>query len=529
MIQNIENRIVDLKYITSKLKLTLSLFIHYLLKGNVKRSDDEFNKFLSYIEDEPVPIARSKRLHESVKYLLKYSENEMIREKTRQIIDKMEPSYFYLDAEIEKLDMCSNYEEKTNLIKEIGIVDKDIKNFFNINFLLSLFKIFNPKNKKRSYEFEIDQNSFDTIYKKFITKISKIGNEVEIEDLFDLAFKNIDLIKLKTYREEALRNVINNYYQLSNKLNDSELDKQIFIYSKANENPTYWAETLYNYSINLKKEKKIETIWEILNTLINKIEDIKGEFSRAVLLRESLRVLTSLNEEKKVIEYIEKIEAINNTRLGHFSSLLVKIQLIKTLYDIKKIEESRNILKEVIRNAFLINEDELFINACQRIIKIFPKIKKLIDNDLVEYFILKICELKNSLLKVHLLLLLAEKIKENQEMIEKINQMLENLNEIYFSHNIIYYDHIYPISKFILMRRFERNDELVLSDLDSLFNKIRSQTNKCYFLLEAIRQFRMRHQSEQLDDCLIKFFKELDKIRNEFEKKEVMVKYIELF
>ena len=527
MIENIENRITDFKYTTSKINLTLSLFAYYLFKGDIKRSDEDFEKFLSFIEEEPIPVARSKRYHESIKSLLKYSENERIRTKIKIIIEKMKPSFFYLDAKIEELARKSVYLKESCLNKDIKELEKDLENNIVINFLTSLLKIFKPK-RQHSQNFEIDQNSFDTLYIKFVTTISKIGSELEIEDLFDLSFKNIKLIKLKLYKEEALKNVINNYYRLANRLSDSELVKQIFKQSKTIENPTYWAETLNDYSINLKKEKKFQIIEKILDLIIKKAESMKGEFSRVILLKESLKVATNLDDEKKVFAYIKKIEALNNAYQGHFSSLLVKLQLIETFYNIKSFEKSRILLKEVIKNAFIINEDELFINICQKIIGILPKYKNLIDNEISEYFILKINELKNPLLKAHLLLLLAEKINENPDMIEKINQILEKINKPYFSHNILYYNHIYPISKFILLRNFKTNDDLGISELDALFNNLRSHSNKCSFLLEALKQFKMRKQSKHLVECSNKFFEELDKINNEFEKKEVMVKFIEL-
>ncbi|NHI93267.1 MAG: hypothetical protein EAX96_12285 [Candidatus Lokiarchaeota archaeon] len=526
--ENIEKKIKNLRYNTSKIDVSLSLYVYYIHKDNFKKAEDIFKKFLLFIADEPIPITRSKRLHESITFLLKFSHIQRIRTKVPILIKQIENPFFKLDAKLEQLNQTSKNEEESSLKQNVDIIDKELENSFNINFLLALFTILNPKNKKNSLISFIDQNSIDTLFKKFLTYISKIAVEKKLENLFNIALKRFDLIQLKIYKDETLRDVFNNYYLFLNKMRGIKSASQIYNLSKKIKNKSYWAETLYNYSICLRFNDNVKEIIDILENLTSTIKDLGGEFSRAVVIKESLKIIQNLNVDSKITEYIQKFEMLSNDYQGHYSSLLIKIQLVQTLYNLNKYEKSKNILKELIKYSFLIIEDNLIVNICQKIIKLFPKLEKIIEIDLIDYFISKIIELKNPLLKAHLLLILAENIKNNNESILKIKQILEKINEPYLSHNIMYFDHLYPISRFLMMHAFDMNDQELINKPNLIFKNLYSKKNECKLILEMIKQLKLTNHTELLSNYLSKFYEELDKITNEFQKKEVIVEFIEI-
>ncbi|MHA1798040.1 MAG: hypothetical protein ACTSVY_06285 [Candidatus Helarchaeota archaeon] len=525
----IEGIIEDFNFITPKLEVSLGLFTYYVSKKDINKANQLFNNFLSIIEREPILLARSKRLHESLLQVIGSSEDSKIKEKSNEIIKRIESVFFRLDAKLERLKTISKHEEESTILKEINNIDEELDEFVKINFSILLNTIFNIKNKETSPRYYMDQNSFDNLFKKFSNYLSEIANEINNEDLFHLALKKMEFISINPIKDEILRNIINNYYLLADKIKDEELLQQIFNLSMTIKNKSYWAETLPLYSLILKKSNASEKIIEFLDELILIIQKNPGEFTRSVLLKESLKITRNIKQESLRKVYIQKISNLNERFQGEFSSLLVKIELIKTLYSITKYSQARNVFKEVLKYSGLIYNEELYFRIYKQLINLIPDLPRLINDDLLSFLITKVNETKNPIQKTYQLLFLASKIKDFNMELMKIQKILNGIDEPFFSNNILFTNHIYPILDFSIKNAFQLNNRNILENPQPLFNKIQSPFEKCLLILEFINCLKKTNKNSLVIQYQEMLLEQIGMISNEFQKKEVLLKFIKSF
>ncbi|MFX0135389.1 MAG: hypothetical protein ACFFDN_17225 [Candidatus Hodarchaeota archaeon] len=528
LIEGLEKKLENFKYISTKSEILIHIAKYYFSRKDFEKIDEFIEKFFLAIDKESNVFVRSKLLHKSIKILLTPSNVDDFY-KIEKIIDillkKIESPYYKLDSWLEKLKFLSYYGDKKTILKEIREIDDNLQKFLKLNFIFSIENIFNPL-KNKLHQYFLDQNSLDILIKKFLTISSEIADRLKNEDLFQFALKRIELIKLKLYQDETIRNIVNNYYLMAIKKGNRTLTLRIYEISKKIRNKSFWAETLYNYSNNLLINESFQEIKQLIDLLISIINNTKGEYSRAIILKETLKILQNLKQEPIRDKYFKKIKELNDKFQGQFSSLLVKIRLIEVLYNLNRYNEAKKLFKEVIKYSNLINEQHLFLIIFQQLINLIPGLINTVDSDLISYFIIKLNETRDPVQKSKSLLMLAEKIENFQTQVKEIRQIIEDVCDPYVSNNILFINHMYPILNFSIKQAFKINEKEIIKNPLKLVEKAYSYKEKCLLILQFMNQFKKRNQTKLVQEYQIMFMRLIDKISNEFEKKEVIIKLL---
>jgi len=332
MIDQLEKKLSQFKFVTRKAEILTNLIIFHALEKNYKKTDDLFQRYLSVLESEPIPIARSKIIGDSLLLLNKFHGKENINNYINILLPKIIKPFFRLRARIDKLQYFSEMDEQKQILNEINTIDEDLDEIFHINFLHLIEKVINPIKIEKNSLFFIDKNSLDVSCKKYLTFVSELAVKLNMIDLIKSSIQKIDYIGLPVYRDITLRNIINNFYVISIKKNDYTLVVEIKDLSNLIKNASYRAETFYSYSICLKANKKFGIIKDLIDSLISIIRDITGEYSRAIILRESLKIILNLETLSIKEEYLEKIISLNEEYQGTYTSILVNMKIIEVLY-----------------------------------------------------------------------------------------------------------------------------------------------------------------------------------------------------
>lgn len=529
MIDELEKKLQTFQFISTKSEVTFNLILFQLVQKDFDKAEESIGKYVDLVYEEPFLLARSELIHKSVLSLLKvinFNNNVKIREFTDLLLPKIELPFHKLDAQLEILKVLSKFEEKKVLVEEIKRIDEEIQKQIEFNIIILVLDIFNPSRDGFNSNNFVSQNSLDTLNKKFLTCLSEIANRRNEEELFKFALKRLNLIKLKLYYEEAFRDIINNYYIFAMNKRDKALILKINEISKRIRDKTYWIETLYNYTTCLITFESFQEIRDIIDSLISSVPNVKGEFSRTVFLKETIRMIQNLDDESIKLQYLTKIKELNNNLQGLFSSILVKIRLLETLYQLDRFDEAISMFKEVISKSKLISNHNLFFKINERLIDLIPRLKNIINDDLISYFISELNKIKEIPLRSKILLILAEKIMNLNTQLKKIKQILEKNNKPYISNNQVFVNHMYPILNFFIKQAFQTNDKAIIENPSVLIEKANSPTEKSFLILELISQFRKKGQSELANKYQRMIMKQVDKITNEFERKKVLIKLI---
>ena len=529
LIERLEKKLDSFKYVSTKSEILIHIALYYLSRKDLKKTDKIVEKFLSTVDMEPNVFARSKLINKTIKILLipsNFDDYYKIENIIDILLTKIESLYYKLDSWLEKLKILSKYGDKEIILKEINKIDDDIRKFLKLNFIFSIENFFNPLGNELLPQYFLDRNSLDVLVKRFLTILSGIANKLKDEDLFGFALKRIELIRFKLYQDETIRNIVNNYYLMCTKKGDGALALRIYEISKKIRNKSFWAETLYNYSNSLRINELFQEIKQLIDSLISIIQNNKGEYSRAIILKETLNVIQNLKQEPIKDKYLEKIKELNNKFQGQFSSLLVMIRLIEVLYNLNKYNEAKNLFKEVIKYSSLINEQHLFFIIFKQLIDLIPRLKNIVDGDLISYFIIKLNETRDPLQKSKNLLILADKIENFKNQLNEIRQIIEDICGPYVSDNILFINHMYPILNFSINQAFIRNDKKIIDNPLKLVEKTHSYNEKCLLILQFINQFKKRNQEKSVEEYQIMFMELIDKVSNEFEKKDIIIKFL---
>ena len=533
MIIELEKKLEEFKYISTKSEILIHLVSFYLFRKDFEKVDNLVEKFISTIDLESNILARSKLLHESIIILIQqynFDDFHKIENLIDTLLTKIKSPYFKIVAWVKKLEFLLKYGEKLALLKEIKEIELEIQKILEVNNLILLKNILNPMKIDFPSERFVDQTSIDNINKKFASQLSKIAIKLLDENLFNIALNRVDLISLNLLREESLREIINNYCFLAIKTNDQKLALKINELSKKIKDRTCWSETLFNYSKFLKIQENFNEIENIINSLILIIQSTKGEFSRAVIFKEIIKIIQNLKDESKRIYYLNKIREFIDQFQSVFSSILIKIELIKTYYKLNKFMEGRDQFKEIILHSNLINNQHLFLKIIYQLIDLIPNLKNMINEDLISFFILKINNLKTFGQKTEIFSYLVEKIENLNlnDQIKKIWQIMAKFSKPYTKNNIFLTEHYFLFLRFSIKQAFKSNDKEIIENPLILVETAHSQVEKCLLILELINQFKKRKQVKQFNYYQNIFMKQFDNISNEFEKKEVLVKYLNI-
>jgi len=153
----------------------------------------------------------------------------------------------------------------------------------------------------------------------------------------------------------------------------------------------------------------------------------------------------------------------------------------------------------------------------------------LFDEETCSYFLSKVYETKNPIQRTRCLITCADKIEISNQILNEIKENLDQINKPFVYYNEIFSNHIFPILKFAINHAFDCNIEEIIKNPLDLINKAQTSKEKCLLYLEFITHYKQEDQKELKNTCQALLLKDLDHIRNEFEKKEVVVKIIRTY
>ena len=526
MIENIEDKLSDFKFVTSKAEILTDLIIYNTLKKDYKKSDDLFKKYLSVLETEPMYLARSKIISDSLHLMNKHHEHENINKYIGILLPKIEKPFFKIRAQIDKLQYLSEMDDKEQVLVEINNIDKEFREIHEVNTLIAIERVINPIHFKKNSLYYIDKNSLDVTTKNYLTNLSKLAAKFELTDLIKSHIPEIDKIRLQVYRDISLRNVINNFYEIAIRKKDVSLASEIFNLSKSIKHASYHAETLYKYSMCLKNNNNFDEIIKLIESQLDLIPKTTGEYSRAIILQETLNMICNLDEDSKKEDYLEKIITLNEEFQGTFTSIQVNLKMIEVYHELNKLDKARELLKKAILYSGMITSFEIFIIIYNKIVDVISAFPKLLDDETCSYFLTKTYETKNTIQRTRCLIDSTNKIPFSNQKLTEINENLDQINKPFVYYNEIFLDHLFPILKFSINNAFLCNDDEIMKDPFSLVEKAQTAREKCLLLLELVILYKKNDSLEQMKKCENQLLQEINNITNEFQKKEIVIEII---
>ncbi len=532
-IEKVEKELGNLKYTSNKSEILIYILKYFISRKNFKYAEKYIKKFISTIDLEPNILARSKIINESINTLfksLKCDDFKSIESIMNKLIPKIEVPYYKIQSWLEKLKFLSFYANKNYLLEEIKKIEAEIENIFKINTIIMLNWLFKPKNIYLSPEILTEYTSIDSINKKFVIYSSEIAVHLLDENLIKFAIQRAQLIKFQILRDETLKEIINNYYLLAIKTNNKEIALRVNELSKIVEDDVFRAETFVNYSDFLYTKSRFDEIEELLDFLILLIQKTPGDFSRASLFKTFIKIIQNLDNKSKKIQYHEKIYEMITKYQDNFSSLIIKLELLKSFYNLKRFKAGKELFKEIILQMNLISNQDLFLKINQQLIDLLSDINEMIDEDLISFYISKLNELDDNCQKTKILSNLTIQI-ENMNLHEKlkdIEKIMALISKPYVSNNKIFTEQYFLYLKFLIKQAFRFNYTKIIENPLQIVEKAHSEVEKCLLLLELLNQNKLKEQKEQSDYYNDLFFKQLKEITNEFERKEVLINYFNL-
>jgi len=529
MIDSIERKLSGFKFVTSKAEILTVLIIFHTINENHQISKDLFKNYLSVLELEPISVARSKIISDTLHVFNEFSKQDGVNNYINILLPKIEKPFFKIRAKIEKLQYFSETDNIDQIFDEIGRINEDFDEIYDVNFLITIERVINPKNFKKNSLYYIDKNSLDVTHKNYLTYVSEIASKHNSIDLIKSCFPKIEKIRLPVYRDITLRNLINNFYEIAIKNKDLSLLLEIKELSKLIKNSSYHAETLFLYTLGLKKSKKFENIIEVIDSLLMLIPKTSGEYSRAIMLQETLRIILNLETGSIKEEYLEKIIKLNEQYQGTFTAIQVNLKIIETLHEFNKIIEARDLLKKVILYSGMVTDFDLFFTIYKKTIELISLFPSLFDDETRTYFLSKIYETKNPIQRTQCLITIVNNIKFSNLILNEIKENLDSINKPFVYYNEVFTNHVFPILKFSIRHAFDNNNEEIKQNPLILIDKAQTSKERCYLYLEYIAQYKNINELEMIKRCQEELLKEITHIRNEFEKKEVVINVIRTY
>ncbi|MHA1298199.1 MAG: hypothetical protein ACTSO9_02015 [Candidatus Helarchaeota archaeon] len=531
MLSEIENGLDQFSYITNKSEILIYLINFYLNSWEIEKAESLFSELITVVDFETNLLARSKLCNKLIKLFLESLKNiefQGFSYFTDILISKIHSPHYKLRALLTKLKFYENINKKELILKEIEKINEYFRRIMVNNILILIKNVINPLKFNLNDELFVEQTSIDQLFKQFIIIISDIAVKLQEINLFERTLEKVNSIRINVLREEALRDILNNFITLSIEKNKEEYINRIENHFTKFSNVTYLSEVLVNFSLFLKNKGNFAKIEDIVNRLINNVKNIKGDFSKAIFFENIIKIIGNLEEESKKIHYLNIIKNKIHDIQSKYNQLGIWLEILKIYDQLKKNKEGKDILKKIIDDLFLIEEEQLFFKIIIKIIESITSFQNISGSRQVHYLIEKFDNLVDMNKKTFLLLILAEKINEPKfhEELKKINQILQISSKPYISYGKSITNHYYLFLKYSIKQAFNKNNTQITQNPLDLVEDAHEEIEKCLLLIEFIKQFKENEQIKRIMELKTILFKKIDKISNEFEKKEILIRYI---
>ena len=362
--------------------------------------------------------------------------------------------------------------------------------------------------------------------------LSYPNKEEKSDKKYNLTFDKEDNVLFENNKNKF--NVINDYYQIQNKIKTIEINNKSFNqnYSIIQNDIKYICETIYklnNNTLNILSEKKIE---------LNQIKEIKNysieiNFKITELIQKISSLINSFNE---------KIN-LNNELISYIKILTNNFKIEKTVKNIlKEYEKIINYLKEKNINNIKLKEKgnelikkyssrcetaELLINIEKEVIKDFSKFEVLNkEKENVDIFIndkIKKCENENLKIENELNLKIEKRQKLNLKIINLI-KAFTNYIQYFNEKNILIYQNLInqikdkKIQNDSLIKEIEINIEILNKRIFEFLGL------EIYFEENIIK---CKERIISIDDNFDPRCDELNKLIFQYEKiKQIIIEYL---
>ena len=402
-----------------------------------------------------------------------------------------------INDEVEKIKDNNKENESNNIKKEKIKEEYTYKYFNNENCIknIDINETIEKMNKNLYYKilnkkliiYQINED-YEEDKEKKINMITKKKRENKLIE--------IDINKIKENDQKNLISINDiNDNTIKIKLNDEIINKYCNICGEKNHNGNECNKWIYNYYINLLREKNESIMNKLIKCKIcNKIHEINNcKTLKKIIIILNINNLTKNEKEKKI-----KIK--NN-----------KENTIKIIEELKKISENRNnkekINKYNIKNIwFNIKRSEITFKKGKKIIRknrFFKNIKDLISNKIIKekitkYYIyerkiinekIKIIEQIN---KRETLSNIKNPIKKNNRLMLMINQIIDDINEIKIINKIIKnnknkINNNYKVKIYHNLFSIKWN-KIMLRNNEKIFNNIENKEYENYNYNEIIKK-----------------------------------------
>ncbi|MHA1377623.1 MAG: hypothetical protein ACTSRG_04470 [Candidatus Helarchaeota archaeon] len=532
MLTEIEKKISTFNFVSTKSEILIYLINFYLRQEKIEKAESLFNWLITILSFEPNLLARSKLCYKLAKTYLDSLNTQNFKELeyfTNTIISKIDSPYYKARILLNKLENI----EKTNDIELIFEQIKKTLNYFQrilVNNVLFLIKnVINPIHLDLYSKNYVEQASLDQIYQKFSNVLSNIALKFHSENIFDISLKIIEKIRIKLLREEALKDVLKNYFTLALEENNKEIVAKIKPYLIKFEYETLQIEVFVNYSKFLRKEQNFGEIRKILQKLVVKLKNLKAEFSKAMLFKNFIEIAQNLEDPTEKSQFLNEILELSKDSQTTFSIIVLWLESLKIFNELNNQKKINEIFKKIIDKIFLINDKQLFYKLILELINQIPFLE-IIDSNLILTLIEKLDNLDDVNQKIIVLIKFAENIKNSKfaNHFEKIQEILQNSSQPFLLNGVNYTYHYYLFLKYVIRQAFLNNDTDVIENPLKFVEKAQTELEKTFLLLEYIKQFKNKKLVEKIAEIEPILMKKMAKISNEFERKEIMVRYIKI-
>ncbi|MBD3186577.1 hypothetical protein GF325_07110 [Candidatus Bathyarchaeota archaeon] len=509
IIPRVQACLLEFSYFSTKIELGARLirFFSADCSGSDQSRLDVLNAwFHGEISREPQSLARSASLRDAISCFI-HSGIPRLRDHGLSLVPEISIASHRLKVLIDAITELDSLEIETVFKQEIEkrvIQLRDAYRFINTS--------------------RLDQLQFDLVKK--VCMITQVHGFSGVIDILSTLARNITT---SYYREEAIKEIHVAFQPIVTRTADEGLKSKLTALLGEIHDPATLSGISVARALHYKQSKNDGEISSILGNLKCMVHEQEGEFSRALMIRNYLKILFILRgentwkseEAKDIIEFSRDHQGL----LSHCQVLLEFMQLVK-IYGTDR--ELNSIIRQVIEIARHLSDGHFFKSIVKRLLDILKDSVETIEGGTFDIMVDVINQRRDSSLKAILLSRMGRNFLERKTCVRAISTEIMALNAPVILDNMIISEHVMDINHFLIDVKIHSMESIHASDVRGIIEDTPGISRQCHLLVHAARGFLLKGEMIESEKCLSRALTLIQEVNNEFEKKEILVRIIDV-
>lgn len=499
---DIRRRAAKLRFVSTRASVLAAMLAEMARKGNEAIAGEIARDLVGTINEERVPLARSKVARDAMSILLQHHDKPAVDACLRGMIGAMDIPYYKINGMI----------SRARAVAEAGRGHE------------ALDMLNEARAELDARHDEIDVTSVDALRKDMATIGGLLAAALRRRDLIDEALAMARSIGLAPYRDRALRDVINACLPVLGETWDEELASCLDAAASGIQDGTCKAETFHALALVHSSTGNASRVPLMIGELLDIADREDGEFSRAVYLVEATKLLSLLDDDPVINAWASRIECINQECQGAFSAVLAWQQLAETCVATGNGQRARSAFASMVGCLGRINDDRSFRTSLARVLAVVGRHPGLMDDDASRSLVRLLAGIKDPVLKVGCLVDLAAVLPGDHPAIETIAAAVREHRSPVHHDNVAIVAHLPVVATFLVQHAFKTAGKNVDDRaLEAIVDLVLARADRASIAVEVAGHWMALEDADQARHWLARAMVDVDEVSNEFQKMKVLM------